>query len=99
MAKKSELKKTVADLCLCFQLCAGGQRLPHHAVWVQQPLHPDLGGERSRQDRGFEENPAVLRSQLSEHQTPEQRPGQATPLQPSAWGQWHAYLSAKASAA
>lgn len=76
-------------LFLPIQLCAGRQRLPHHAVGVQQPLHPDLRGERSRQDRGLQENPAVLCRQLPEYQTPEQRQGQAASLQPGAWGLRH----------
>lgn len=49
------------------QLRFGGQRLPNHAGGVQQPLHPHLWGERSREDRGLQEDSAVLCRQLSQH--------------------------------
>lgn len=63
------------------QLCFGGQRLPNHAGRVQQPLHPHLWGERSWEDRGLQEDSAVLRCQLSEHGFTEHCQGQNAHVQ------------------
>lgn len=65
-----------------YKLCLGRQRLPNHAGRVQQPLHPHLWWERSREDRGLQEDPAVLRSQLPEYSAAQHRQGQNAHVQP-----------------
>lgn len=63
------------------QLRFGGQRLPNHADGAQQPLHPHLWGERSWEDRGLQEDSAVLCRQLSEHGFTEHSQGQNAHVQ------------------
>lgn len=74
------------------QLCGGGQLVPLPEDGTQGPVHPHLRGERRREDRGLQEDPAVLRRHVSGQRAGSdgQRPPAA--VQPGAGGEQVSYL-------
>lgn len=64
------------------------QRLPHDVLRAQQPLYPHLWRERSWEDRGLQEDPPVLGSDLSHDGVAPNSPGQVAALHPSPGGEW-----------
>lgn len=74
------------------QLCGGGQLVPFPEDRKKGPVHPHLRGERRWEDRGLQEDPAVLRRHVSGQRTGSdgQRPPAA--VQPCAGGEQLSYL-------
>lgn len=54
---------------------------------AQQPLHPHLWGEWSWEDRGLQEDPPVLRSDLPDDRVTPNSPRQTAALHPSPGGE------------
>lgn len=74
------------------QLCSGGQLVPFLEDRKKGPVHPHLRGERRWEDRGLQEDPAVLRRHVSGQRAGSdgQRPPAA--VQPCAGGEQLSYL-------
>lgn len=69
------------------QLRGGRQLLPLPEDGEEGPVHPHLGGERRRQDRGLQEDPAVLRRHLSGQRAGPDGEGPPAAVQPGAGGE------------
>lgn len=81
----------IYEILPSLQLRLGRQCLPNHADRVQQPFHPHLWWEWSREDWGLQEDFAVLRRQLSEHGSAQHCPGQNAHVQPRPRGRMGIY--------
>lgn len=76
-------------MCLppLLQLCSGRQLVPLHEDRGEGPVHPDLRGERCREDGGIQEDSAVLRRHLSGQRAGADSEGPPAAVQPCARGE------------
>lgn len=69
------------------QLRGGRQLVPLHEDGEEGPVHPDLRGERRREDGGVQKDPAVLRCHLSGQRAGADRQRPTAAVQPRPGGE------------